>query len=80
MRNKEIYGVIQHWIMTVKDHFTGLIYIVALPNKKASFIAYELEKFFGFIEYPNAFHSKKGKKFTASSIVVVALLKGNHPH
>jgi hypothetical protein len=35
MRKIDIYGVMQHWIMTVKDHSTGLVYLAALPRKTA---------------------------------------------
>ena len=49
MRKQDIYGNIQCWIMTVKDHSTGLEYLCALPQKKAVFVAAELEKYFGFV-------------------------------
>ena len=39
MRKREIHGNIQYWIMTVKDHSTGLVYLCALPQKKAIFFA-----------------------------------------
>jgi hypothetical protein len=45
------------WIMTVKDHSTGLIYLVALPRKMANYVAAELENYFGFVGYPNIFHT-----------------------
>jgi hypothetical protein len=44
MRKQDIYGNMQRWIMTVKDHSTGLVYLCALPQKKASFVAAELVK------------------------------------
>jgi hypothetical protein len=31
--------------MTVKDHSAGLMYLCALPCKRAAFVAAELEKF-----------------------------------
>ncbi len=43
-RKKDVYGQVQQWIMTVKDHSTGLIYLCAIPKKKASFVAYMLER------------------------------------
>ncbi len=46
----------QRWIMTVKDHSTGLVYLCMLPRKKAIFVAAKLEKFFGFAGYPKIFH------------------------
>jgi len=49
MRKRDIYDRMQCWIMTITDHSTGLVYLCALPRKKAAFVAAELEKFFGFI-------------------------------
>jgi uncharacterized UPF0160 family protein len=52
-----VYGHMQQWIMTVKDHSTGFIYLVALPRKMAKFMAAELEKYFGLVGYPSIFHT-----------------------
>ena len=52
-----IYGVMQRWIMTIKDHSTGLVYLATLPRKTAKFVANELEKYFGFVGYPHIFHT-----------------------
>jgi hypothetical protein len=57
MRKCDVYGHMQRWIMTVKDHSTGLVYLCALPRKKAIYVAAELEKYFGFIGYPEIFHT-----------------------
>jgi hypothetical protein len=57
MRKKDVYGVMQHWIMTVKDHSTGLVYLAALPRKTAMFVANKLEIYFGFVGYPCIFHT-----------------------
>jgi hypothetical protein len=57
MRKRDVYGQMQRWIMTMKDHLTGLVYLCALPWKKAEFVAAELEKFFGFVGYPKIFHT-----------------------
>ena len=43
-RRKDAYGVWMRWIMTVKDHSTGLIYLASLPRKFARYVAHELEK------------------------------------
>jgi hypothetical protein len=56
MRKKDMYGVMQRWIMTVKDHSTGLVYVATLPRKTAMFVAAELKKYFGFVGYPHIFH------------------------
>ena len=57
MRKKDVYGNMQRWIMTVKDHSTGLVYLCALPRKKAIYVAAELEKYFGLIGFPEIFHT-----------------------
>jgi hypothetical protein len=54
---EDVYGQTMRWIMTVKDHSTGLIWLAALPYKKAEFVAFELEKYFGFVGYPHIFHT-----------------------
>jgi hypothetical protein len=77
-RTKDVYVKGQQWIMTVKDHSTGLIYLCALPKKKVSFVAYELEKYFGFVGYPQIFHIDNGKEFIA--LVVQDLLINNNPN
>jgi hypothetical protein len=57
IRRRDVYGNLMRWIMTVKDHSTGLIYLVALPRKMAKYVAAELEKYFGFVGYPSIFHT-----------------------
>ncbi len=57
MWKNDVYGVMQHWIMTVKDHSTGLVYLAALPRKTAVFVANEMEKYFGFVGCPHIFHT-----------------------
>ncbi len=57
IRRRDVYGHMQRWIMTVKDHSTGLIYLAALPRKMAKYVAAELEKYFGFVGYPSIFHT-----------------------
>ncbi len=52
-----MYGVMQHWIMTVKDHSIGLVYLAALPRKTAVFVANKLEKYFGSVGYPHIFYT-----------------------
>jgi hypothetical protein len=68
MKCKDIYGVMQHSILTIKDHSTELIFYVALPKKKASYDAHKLENHFGLVEYSCIFHTDNGKKFTAANI------------
>ncbi len=58
-----------HWVMTLKDHATGLAHICALPRKQAHLIAYKLQEIFGFIGYPKIFHTDNGKEFTAKCVL-----------
>jgi len=64
------------WVMTVKDHATGLTYLCALPRKRPHFIAYKLQEIFGIIGYPKIFHMDNGKEFTAK-VVLKALREMN---
>ncbi len=54
----------------------GLVYLVALTRKMAKYVAAELEKYFGFVGYPNIFH-------TGTYTIVVSLFTNTHdfyPH
>jgi len=57
LRKLDVYGKMQRWILTVVDHSTALVYLVALPNKTAEFVAAELDKYFGFVGYPEIFQT-----------------------
>jgi hypothetical protein len=56
-RKKDVYGVVQRWIITIKDHTTDLVYLAALPRKTAAFGAVKLTKHFGFVGYPHIFNT-----------------------
>lgn len=75
---KNIYGVIQRWIMTLKDHATGLTYVTSIPRKKAKYVAHELDHIFGLIGYPSIFHTDNGKEFIA--VMILQLLKELNPN
>lgn len=68
---KDDYGHEMKWIMTVKDHFTQFTVLTALPRKKASHVAFELDKIFGMIGFPNIFHTDNGTEFTAHEILLL---------
>ncbi len=38
-REVDIFGTVLCWIVTNKDHLTGLIYLCALPCKKVEYMA-----------------------------------------
>ena len=69
MRKRDPFGVLMRWIITVKDHSTGLTYISAIPRKTAHFVAHRLQELFGLIGYPSIFHTDNGKEFTARSVL-----------
>lgn len=77
-RKRNVYSVMMRWIMTVKDHSTGMTYLAALPVKQAKCVAYELDLLFGLIGYPSIFHTDNGTEFTANEIV--ELLKQISPN
>ena len=64
---KNIQAVEMRWILMVNDHSTGITYLAALPLKQRKFVAFELEKQFGFIGYPTIFHNDNGSEFTSVS-------------
>ena len=74
MQKRDVYGVMQRWILTVKDHFTGLTHVSSIPRKRAKYVAFELDKLFGFIGYPAIFHTDNGKEFTAHEIITLLRL------
>ena len=57
------------WIMTAKDHSTGLTAVFALPRKCAKYVAHELDKYFGLVGYPTIFHTDNGNKFMAKVVI-----------
>ena len=59
------------WLMVVKDHFTKLVYLRALPSKHAENVARELDHLFGFIGYPLTFHTDNGTEFSTEVINLV---------
>ena len=69
MRKHDVYGLMKRWIMTVKDHSTGLVYLASLPQKKAEYVAAELENYFGFAGFPHILHTDNGKEFIATLVV-----------
>ncbi len=66
------------WILTLKYHATSLVYLCALPRKRANLITYKLQEIFGIIGYPMIFHTDNGKEFTAK--VVLEFLRDLNPN
>ena len=69
LRKRDPFGVLMRWVLTLKDHATGLVYLTALPRKRPKLIAYRLQEIFGLIGYPKIFHTDNGKEFTAKEIL-----------
>jgi hypothetical protein len=57
------------WILTLKDHATALVYLCAVPRKRANLIAYKLQEIFGIIGYSKIFHTDNEKEFTAKVVL-----------
>ena len=54
----------------MKDQFTSLCYLRAIPNKNAKYVCFELKSLFGLIGYPHIFHTDdNGSEFTAEQVV-----------
>jgi hypothetical protein len=69
LRKHDPFGVLMRWVLTTKDHATGLMYLCALPRKCPDLIAYKLQEIFGVIGYPKIFYTDNGKEFTAKFIL-----------
>ena len=78
LRKRDPFGVLMRWVMTIKDHTTGLTYLCALPRKHPHLIPYKLQEIIGIIGYPKIFHTDNGKEFTAK--VVLKALREMNPH
>ena len=64
-----IHKVTMRWLLVVKDHFTGLTYLAAIPKKQVSFVAHELCVMFALCGNRSIFHTDNGTKFTSKEIV-----------
>jgi hypothetical protein len=69
LRKRDSFGVLMHWILTLKDHATALVYLCTLPRKRANLIAYKLQEIFGIIGYPMICHTNNRKEFMAQVVL-----------
>jgi hypothetical protein len=69
LQKRDPFGVLMHWILTLKDHATSLVYLCVLPRKRSNLIAYKLQEIVGIIGYPMKFHTDNGKEFTAKVVL-----------
>ncbi len=57
------------WLLVVKDHFTGLTYLVSIPKKRQLHGIHELCVMFGLCGYPSILYTDNGTEFTSKEIV-----------
>jgi hypothetical protein len=58
------FDVLMRWVLTIKDHCTGLVYLCALPCKCPKLVMYKLQEIYSSIGYLRIFHTDNGKEFT----------------
>ena len=71
------YGIQMKFILHVKDHFTKLSYLTALPNKSSRVIASELNHLFSLIGVPVILHSDNEQVLINSSLIMGLLIRLN---
>ena len=54
--------------MMCKDHFSGFVWLCALPREEAAAVPNELDILFTDVVYPQIFHTDDGKEFTTLSV------------
>jgi hypothetical protein len=69
LQKRDPFSVLMCRILTLMDHATSLVYLCALPRKRANLIAYKLQEIFGIIGHPMIFHTDNGKEFMAKVIL-----------
>ena len=75
--SKNHYGIPMKFILHVKDHFTKLSYLTALPNKSSRVIAFELTHLFSLIGVPVILHSDNEKCLNNSGEIMRLLVELN---
>jgi hypothetical protein len=69
LRKRNHFGVLMRWVLVIKDHATGLVYLCALPMKHPNLVAYKLQEIFGIIGFLKIFHTDNGKEFTTKVVL-----------
>ncbi len=69
LRKRDPFGVLMRWVLVIKDHATGLIYLCALSRKCPYLVAYKLQEIFGIIGFPKIFHTDNEKDFTTKLVL-----------
>jgi hypothetical protein len=67
LRKRDPFDVLMCWVLVIKDHATGLVYLCALPRKHPNLVAYTLQEIFVIIiDFPKIFCTDNGKEFTTN--------------
>ncbi len=69
LRKRDPFGVLMCWVLVIKDHATGLIYLCALPRKHPHLVVYKLQEIFAIIGFPKIFQTDNGKEFTGKVVL-----------
>ncbi len=69
LRKRFPFGVLMRWVLMIKDHCIGLVYLYVLTRKHPKLVAYKLQDFFGSIGYSKIFHTDNCKEFTGKLIL-----------
>jgi hypothetical protein len=78
LRWRDPCGVLMHWVLVIKDHATGLVYLCALPRKCPNLVVYKLQEIFGITGFPKIFYTDNCKDFTTK--VVLKFLHQMNPN
>jgi hypothetical protein len=69
LRKHDPFAVLMCWVLMIKDHCTGRVYLCAPPCKRPKLVVYKLQEIFGSIGYLKIFHTDNGKEFTGKLIL-----------
>jgi hypothetical protein len=69
LRKRDPFGVLVRWVLVIKDHVPGLVYLCDLPRKHPNVVTYKLQEIFGIISFPKIFYTDNGKEFTAKVVL-----------
>ena len=61
LRKRDPFGVLMHWVLVIKDHATGLVYLCALPRKVLTLLRTSCRRYFGSLAFPRSFIQTMGK-------------------
>jgi hypothetical protein len=77
MRKKDVYGQMQHWIMSIKDHSDGLVYLAALPRRRPTMLQLSLRSTLASRDIPTSSTLVRTALFF-NSILFICDFDANH--